>query len=126
MDDQLLHILADTQSSAAGPRQQAEAHLEQLQTNEAFPTSLATIASHTSVSTNLRQSALSVLRTYVERNWSGLGEEESEGSIVAIPDHVKEQLRGVLLSLATSDEADRKIKTAARCAEYTVPRDCLC
>ncbi|KAI9741458.1 MAG: hypothetical protein M1818_004264 [Claussenomyces sp. TS43310] len=112
-EDLLLQLLADTQSSAQGPRRQAEVHLEQLQSNEAFPTSLAAIASHASVSTSIRQSALSILRRYIERNWSGLDEEISEGPLVVISDTSKEQLRGTLLSLALSDEADRKIKSAS-------------
>lgn len=114
MEDQLLQLLADTQSSAPGPRKQAELHLEQLQNNEAFPLSLSAIASHGSVSTNIRQSALSLLRRYVERNWSGQDEEISEGPVIIIPDASKEQLRAQLLELATSGENDRKVKSAAR------------
>jgi importin-9 len=111
MEDQLLQLLADTQSAAQGPRKQAESHLEQLQSNEAFPTSLATIASHSSVSSAIRQSALSVLRRYVEHNWSGQGE---DGPTITIPEHVKVQLRDQLLGLATSNEDDRKVRSAAR------------
>ena len=112
MDDQrLLQLLADTQSPAQGPRKLAETHLEQLQNNEAFPTSLATIASHNQVSTAIRQAALSVLRKYVERNWSG---QDEEGPTITIPDHVKEQLRNQLLELATSNENERKVRSGAR------------
>jgi importin-9 len=111
MEDQLLQLLADTQSAAQGPRKQAESHLEQLQSNEAFPTSLATIASHSSVSSAIRQSALSVLRRYVEHNWSG---QDEDGPTITIPEHVKAQLRDQLLGLATSNEDDRKVRSAAR------------
>jgi hypothetical protein len=114
MEDQLLQLLADTQSSAQGPRSAAEAHLKQLEATEAFPTSLGAIASHASVSTNIRQSALTILRRFVERNWSGQDEEISEGPVILISDPVKEQLRGVLLGLATGAEDDRKVKSAAR------------
>lgn len=111
MEDQLLQLLTDTQSADAGPRKLAEIHLEQLQTNEALPTSLAAIATHRSVSSAIRQAALSVLRKYVERNWSG---QDENGPTITIPDHIKEQLRNQLLELATSSEDDRKVRSAAR------------
>ena len=37
MEDQLSQLLADTQLSAEGPRKQAELHLQQAQSNPAFP-----------------------------------------------------------------------------------------
>ncbi|PBP23520.1 importin-beta domain-containing protein [Diplocarpon rosae] len=110
MEDQLLSLLADTQLSAEGPRKQAEQLLEQAKTNPAFPGSLAAIASHASVSPQIRQSALLLLRTFVERNWSG---ESDDGPVVLIDDQVKEALRQQMLELATSGDADRKIKSAA-------------
>ncbi|CZS96353.1 related to importin9 [Rhynchosporium agropyri] len=110
MEDQLLSLLADTQLSAEAPRKQAEQHLEQAKTNPAFPVSLAAIASHSSVSPQIRQSALLLLRTFVERNWSG---ENDDGPVVQIDEQVKEALRGQMLELATSGDADRKIKSAA-------------
>lgn len=113
MEDQLLRILVDTQSPAQGPRQQAELSLKRLETNEAFPRSLAAIASHSSVKLSDRQSALSVLRRFVEKNWSGQ-DELDEGPINPIPDPSKGQLRKVMLDLATSGEDDRKIKAGAR------------
>ncbi len=110
MEDQLLSLLADTQLSAEAPRKQAEQHLEQAKANPAFPGSLAAIASHASVSPQIRQSALLLLRTFVERNWSG---ESDDGPAVHIDDQVKEALRRQMLELATSGDADRKIKSAA-------------
>lgn len=110
MEDQLLSLLADTQLSAEAPRKQAEQHLDQAKTNPAFPGSLAAIASHSSVSPQIRQSALLLLRTFVERNWSG---ESDDGPVVQIDEQVKEALRGQMLELATSGDADRKIKSAA-------------
>ncbi|KAI9053125.1 hypothetical protein LZ554_003392 [Drepanopeziza brunnea f. sp. 'monogermtubi'] len=110
MEDQLLSLLADTQLSAVGPRKQAEQHLEQAKSNPAFPVSLAAIASHASVSPQIRQSALLMLRTFVERNWSG---ESDDGPVVLLDDQVKGALRQQMLELATSGEADRKIKSAA-------------
>jgi len=47
----------------------------------------------------------------VEKNWSGQSE---EGPAVPIQEGVKEQLRVQMLELATSGDADRKIKSAAR------------
>lgn len=110
MEDQLLSLLSDTHLSAEAPRKTAEAHLESFKTNPAFPSSLAAIASHSSVSPQIRQSALLLLRTFVERNWSG---ESDDGPVVGIDEGVKEVLRGQMLELAMSGDADRKIKSAA-------------
>lgn len=114
MEDQLVQLLSDTQSAAEGPRKQAELHLLQLQSNEAFPTSLAAISSHRSVATGIRQSALSVLRRFVEKNWSGQNDDDSAGPMIPISDASKEKLRTQLLELATSTEDDRKVKSSAR------------
>ena len=113
MEDQLLQLLADTHQPAEGPRKQAELHLQQAQTNPSFPTSLAAIASHSSVSPEIRQSALLVLRTFVERNWAAV-DEDGNRAVVQIEEPTKELLRVQILELATSSEADRKIKSAAR------------
>lgn len=119
MEDQLLQLLSDTHLPAEGPRKQAEQLLHQAQSNPAFPASLAAIASHASVAPEIRQSALFVLRRFVERNWSGEseggdGDGDGDGPALPIADAVKEQLRVQMLELATSGEADRKIKSAAR------------
>jgi hypothetical protein len=111
MEDQLLQLLTDTQSSAEGPRRQAETHLEQAKTNPAFPSSLAAIATHASVAPDIRQSSLLHLRKFVEANWSG---QDENGATIIVADPVKEQLRVQMLELATSADADRKIKSAAR------------
>src|SRR3954451_5629886 len=92
MDDQLLQLLADTQLSAEGPRKQAELQLLLAQSNPAFPSSLSAIASHSSVAPEIRQSALSVLRGFVEKNWGGL-DEDGNGPANPIADATKEQLR---------------------------------
>ncbi|KAI9836390.1 MAG: hypothetical protein M1819_001420 [Sarea resinae] len=111
MDQQLLQLLAETQTSAEGPRKHAEQQLQQLYTNEAFPTSLASVASHHSVPLNLRQAALLVLKTFVQAAWSPDFEEFKGQVLVSEP--TKQQLRIVLLELATSADADRKVKSAA-------------
>lgn len=111
MEDQLLQLLADTHLPAEGPRKQAELHLRQAQNNPAFPTSLAAIAGHASISTDIRQSALLILRSFVEKNWTG---ESVDGQAIDISDPTKEHLRVQLLELAISNDSDRKIKSAAR------------
>jgi len=113
LEEQLLHLLAETQSNQPGPRKQAEAHLKALQSNESFPTSLAAIAIHTSVAIGIRQASLTTLRLFVEKNWSG-EDEETEGPTVPISDEVKGVLRTRLLELATSGEDERRVKSAAR------------
>jgi importin-9 len=111
MEDQLVQILANTHSAAEGPRKQAELDLKHARTNPAFPISLANIGSHASVTLEIRQSALSSLRQFIERNWTG---ESDEGPVIPISDQVKEQVRSVVLEIALSSDEERKIKTAAR------------
>jgi hypothetical protein len=120
MEDQLLQLLADTQLPAEGPRKQAELHLRQAESNPAFPTSLTTIATHTSIGTEIRQSALLILKGFVEKNWSG---ENDDGQATPIADATKEQLRVQLLELAISNDTDRKVKSAARFVSevYCIP-----
>jgi hypothetical protein len=115
MEDQLVQALANTQSSAEGPRKQAELDLRHAQSNPAFPLSLANIGSHSSIALEIRQAALSSLRQFIERNWSG---ESDEGPTHPISDQVKEQVRSVVLEIALSSEEERKIKTAARYVEF--------
>lgn len=115
MEDQLLQLLRDTHSSAEGPRKQAELNLQQAHNNPVFPGSLAAIASHVSVAPEIRQSALLILRTFVDKNWSG---HDENGPTIQIEEATKEQLRVGMLELATSGDADRKIKSAARWAAF--------
>ncbi|KAA8648257.1 hypothetical protein EYZ11_008023 [Aspergillus tanneri] len=112
MEQELLSLLADTQSPVAGTRKAAELQLLRLYSNENFPLSLAAIASHDSVPTNLRQSALSVLRTFIAAGWSP-NLDEFKGRIL-INDVNKGQIRRVLLDLATVTEtSERKVKASA-------------
>ena len=112
MEEQLVQLLANTQASEQGPRQQAEIELKHARTNPAFPVSLATIASHSSVATGVRQSALTTLRQFIEANWAG--DEPDEEPLIPISDDAKAQLRQSLLDLALSPEEDRKVKISAR------------
>ncbi|PWY89015.1 importin beta-5 subunit [Aspergillus heteromorphus CBS 117.55] len=112
MEQQLLSLLADTQSSAADTRKAAELQLLRLYQDENFPLTLAAIASHDSVPTNLRQSALSVLRAFIAAAWSPTLD-EFKGTIL-VTDENKAQLRQALLNLATVTETgERKVKSSA-------------
>ncbi|KAI5463506.1 putative importin beta-5 subunit [Mariannaea sp. PMI_226] len=111
MEDQLVQLLANTQSSEQAPRQQAEIELKRARTNPAFPQSLANVASHSSVDTSIRQAALTNLRLFIEGNWSP---EQVEGEPqIPISDDVRVQLKQTLLDLALSPEGDRKVKISA-------------
>ncbi|KAJ6144654.1 hypothetical protein N7470_008549 [Penicillium chermesinum] len=112
MEQQLLTLLADTQSPRADTRKSAETQLQQLYVNEAFPISLTAIASHESVPVNLRQSSLSVLRTFIAGAWSP-NLDEFKGQVL-VNDANKAQIRRALLELATTTETpERKVKSSA-------------
>ncbi|RAL04731.1 putative importin beta-5 subunit [Aspergillus ibericus CBS 121593] len=112
MEQELLTLLADTQSPVADTRKAAELQLLDLYANESFPLTLAAIASHDSVPTNLRQSALSVLRTFITAAWSPVLD-EFKGRVL-VNDENKVQIRRVLLDLATVTETpERKVKSSA-------------
>lgn len=112
MEQQLLQLLSDTQSPVPATRKSAEGQLLTLYTNEHFPLSLASIASHTSVPVPLRQSALLILRTFIVSAWSSQLD-EFKGQVL-INDANKAQLRRVLLELSISPEEDhRKVRSSA-------------
>ncbi|QKX57955.1 uncharacterized protein TRUGW13939_05075 [Talaromyces rugulosus] len=111
MEQELLQLLAATQSPAANTRRSAELQLLHLYSNEAFPLSLVAVASHESVELPLRQSALSVLRAFVLAAWSPVLD-EFKGQVL-INDANKATLRRALLDLATTTETNRKIKASA-------------
>ena len=107
----MLAALAATLASDAAVRNDAERHLADLSTNEAFPISLISIASHTSVPKDLRQSALFSLKRLIVKTWSSSFEEYDGTS--SINDPVKEQVRQSLLSLATSGDGEFQVVRAA-------------
>ncbi|KAJ5670398.1 Armadillo-like helical [Penicillium maclennaniae] len=112
MEQELLSLLANTQSSTTATRQAAELQLKSFYSNEAFPISLTAIASHESVPVNLRQSALSVLRTYIGAGWSSMLD-DFKGQVL-VSDANKVQIRRALLELATTTETpERKVKASA-------------
>ncbi|KAL2018215.1 hypothetical protein VTK56DRAFT_1122 [Thermocarpiscus australiensis] len=110
MDEHLVRLLANTQDKNEGPRKQAELDLLHAETNPEFPLSLARIGVHTGAPVQIRQSALTYLRKFVEKNWAPDG---SGAPHVPIPDSTKEQLRNVILELVLSPEGERKVKVAA-------------
>ncbi|KAI9794406.1 MAG: hypothetical protein M1816_005475 [Peltula sp. TS41687] len=117
MEQQVLSLLAETQSKAEIRRKQAELHLKQLYPNEepesfaAFPISLCAIGAHRAIPSDLRQAALLLLKKLVVEAWSA-SLDEFKGELL-IGDAIKAQLRDALLGIATADDEDRKIKSAA-------------
>ena len=110
MEEQIVRLLADTQQAAEATRKGAEAQLQSLYPDPAFPLALVSIGAHKDVPLNIRQSSLLSLKTYIQSSWSPQIEEYK--GRVFIDDEVKKRLRSALLELATSEE-DRKIKNAA-------------
>lgn len=113
MEEQLAHVLAETQSPIEGPRQAAEQQLLSLYANEQFPSGLAAIAAHDSVASNIRQAALLSLKQYVLATWSPEFEDTFTGHQTILSQDAKAQLRAQLLNLATSDNTERKVQNAA-------------
>ncbi|TGO71749.1 hypothetical protein BELL_0535g00040 [Botrytis elliptica] len=110
-ETQLLQILADTQSSADGPRRQAEIFLKSAQNDPAFPSALASIASHSTVPSELRQAALLNLKNFTSKNWTG--HDDNGNPTIQIEEGAKAEIRARMLGIATSDVDSRKIKGAA-------------
>ncbi|POR35350.1 Importin subunit beta-5 [Tolypocladium paradoxum] len=122
MEDQLVQLLANTQLPDQGPRQQAEIELKRARSNPAFPISLANVASHTSVATAVRQSALTTLRLFIENNWAT--DDPGDEPQVPISDEARKLLQQSLLDLALSPEEDRKVGLSAECpADRRVQRE---
>ncbi|KAI9158233.1 Importin subunit beta-5 [Paramyrothecium foliicola] len=111
MEDQLVQLLANTQLPDQAPRQQAELDLKRARSNPAFPISLANIAAHASIATNIRQSALTNLRLFIESNWAV--EDPDDEPQIPISDDVRTQLKQTLLDLVLGHEEDRKVKISA-------------
>ena len=111
MEQQVLDLLASTLDPSTPIRSDAERRLEQLYTNDSFPISLLSIASHTSVPLNHRQAALLSLKKLVLKTWSP-SIEEYEGEH-QISDAVKEEVRQSVLSIATAADEQKKIVNAA-------------
>ncbi|KAJ4289496.1 hypothetical protein N0V88_006978 [Collariella sp. IMI 366227] len=111
MDEHLAQLLASTHDKNEGPRKQAELDLIHAQPNPEFPLSLARIGAHAGVPVEIRQSALSYLRNFVEKNWAP--EDDGPAVHIPIPDSTKDQLRHAVLELVLSTEDERKVKVGA-------------
>ena len=111
MEQQVLDLLEATLVASTAIRSDAEHHLEQLYTNDTFPISLISIASHKSVPLEHRQAALLSLKKLVLKIWSP-SLEEYEGPDT-LSDATKEQVRQSVLSIATASDEERKIVAAA-------------
>lgn len=120
MDDHVVQQLANTQLAQETPRKQAELELLNLRTNPEFPLALLRIGSHIKVPVQVRQSALSVLRKFVEENWSPEG---GDGPHIPIPDVSKDTIRQGILELVLGPEDERKVKVAARWVKQTESND---
>ncbi|CAF9911832.1 MAG: hypothetical protein ALECFALPRED_007664 [Alectoria fallacina] len=111
MEQQVLDLLAATLVASTPIRSDAERHLEQLYTNDTFPISLISIASHKSIALDHRQAALLSLKKLVLKTWSP-SLEEYEGP-ETLSDATKERVRQSVLSIAIASDEERKIVAAA-------------
>ena len=111
MEQQVLDLLVATLDPSDPIRRDAERHLESLYTNDAFPISLISIASHKSVPLVHRQAALLSLKKLVLKTWSP-SLEEYQGP-TTLSDPVKEQVRQNVLEIATGSEEERKVVAAS-------------
>jgi hypothetical protein len=111
MEDQLVQLLAATQSAQESPRTLAEQQLLSYYGHQELPLGLVGIACHDSVPLNIRQAALLALKALVLAGWSS-NLDEYKGRVLVAND-TKAALRPRLLALATTDALDRKLKAAA-------------
>lgn len=111
MEEQLVRLLAETQSSQEEPRKNAEYRLKEQYANADFPLLLLSIGAHDNVPEGVRQSALLVLKNFVLACWSTQFD-EYVGPLY-VDEARKSQVRTQLLALATSTRDERKIKSAA-------------
>ncbi|KAK4494691.1 hypothetical protein PRZ48_014047 [Zasmidium cellare] len=111
MEEQLVRLLAETQSSQEGPRKNAEWQLKQQYSNPDFPVALLSVGAHGDVPVEVRQAALLYLKTFVLACWSPQFDEFT-GPLFA-DDSKKVQIRQQLLDLGLSGRDERKIKSAA-------------
>jgi importin-9 len=107
MDDLLISLLSSTQLLEQGPRREAELKLEQVQLESAFPRSLASIAAHRPLKTSIRQSALTNLHLFIEKNWAA---DRLEEPGVSISSDTRISVKQTLLDLAARPDEDRSIK----------------
>jgi importin-9 len=111
MEEQLVRLLAETQSPQESTRKNAEWQLKQQHANPDFPVALVSVGSHADLPVDVRQAALLYLKTYVLASWSAQFDEFT-GPLLA-DEGKKAQIRQSLLDLAVSGRDERKIKNAA-------------
>ena len=113
MEEQVLGLVAASQSTNQGTRQAAELQLKGLYTNESFPTALVTIGAHNEITTADRVAALIMLKLFIGKCWSPLLD-EYEGKVLVNYD-LKNDIRNRLLAIAFDGSADNKVinQTAA-------------
>lgn len=106
-----MQLLLATQANEEDRRKYAEQQLLSLYGHQELPLGLVKLASHDAVPLNIRQAALLYLKSLVLAGWSD-SLDEFKGQIL-VTDESKAILRQSLLSLATTDQLDRKLKGAA-------------
>jgi hypothetical protein len=111
MEDQLVQLLSATQTAQEGPRKHAEQQLLSYYGHQELPLGLVHIACHDNIPLNIRQAALLSLKQLVLAGWSN-SFEEFKGQILVTDDN-KLLIRQQMLQLATTDQLDRKLKSAA-------------
>ena len=111
MEQLLVQLLTDTQSSNEAQRTQAEQRLHDLCFDQNYPITLCSLAAHSGIKSSTRQAALLALKNFVLAGWSP-ALDEFKGQIL-VNDETKATLRNSLFELATSDSAERKIQNAA-------------
>ena len=107
MEQQLLAILAATQSSDGPTRLAAELQLKGLYSDQAFPGALVTIGAHPDVALPERIVALVVLKQLVGSGWSA-ALEEFEGKVL-FSDDVKADIKNRSLAIVFDGNIDSKV-----------------
>lgn len=111
MEEQLVQLLSAIQTGQEGPRKHAEEQLHSYYGHQELPLGLVSIACHDNVPINIRQAALLYIKQLALAGWSD-NLDEFKGQIL-VTDENKILLRQQLLTLATSDQLDRRLKSAA-------------
>ena len=111
MEEQIVRLLAETQSPHESTLKQAELQLRQLSPTPGFGICLVSVASHESVPLNIRQGALLYLKQFITSSWSPQFD-EFKGQVL-VNDDDKARLRHTLLEIALGGGQDRKVKSAA-------------
>ncbi|KAI5806722.1 armadillo-type protein [Peziza echinospora] len=108
MEQEVLHLLTNLQSSDEAPRRNAEATIQSLYGHEGFPIALTNIAVEQSLTLAYRTQALLLLKNWVLSCWSPALDDWKGPQA---PENVKQQVRDRIFPLVTNDE--RKIRTTS-------------